>query len=95
MQNDQLSCLPASVYAVERLFVKKARKRMFVRDLLHKFHRELVVIGGNVYDGENGREFVLSGSDFVVSRFGKHAEFPQLFVEFRHKLKSRAGRIEP
>ena len=58
---------------------------MLVGDLAHKLHSELVVIGGDVHDGVNGREFVLSGRDFVVTSLSQYAQFPQFFVEVRHE----------
>ena len=40
--------LAASVYAVKRLFMQQAHKAMLFRELLHDFHRELIVVGCDV-----------------------------------------------
>ena len=55
-------------------------------DLLHYLHRELVVVGSDVGRAVYGREFMLSGSDFVVFGFSEHTQFPKLFVEICHIL---------
>ena len=53
--------------------------------LLHQLHGELVVVGGNVGGGEEGRQLVLCGGNLVVLGLGHDAELPQLLVQFLHK----------
>ena len=87
--------LAAAVDAGERLFVQQADKSVPCRDLLHDFHGELVVVGGDVGGGEDGRELVLSGRDLVVLGLGENAELPQLLVEICHERRdARLDRAE-
>lgn len=74
-RNRPVVVFAASVYAVERLFVKKAGHIVLCRNLFHDFHCELVLVGGNVDGGEDRRKFVLSGSNFVVFGFAKMPSF--------------------
>ena len=83
-RNRPVVVFAASVYAVERLFVKKAGHIVLCRNLFHDFHCELVLVGGNVDGGEDRRKFVLSGSDFVVFGLCQNAEFPKFLVKLFH-----------
>ena len=74
----------AAVDSGKRFFVKKTSHVVFGRDFLHDFHRELVLVGGNVDGCVNGGKFVLTGCNFVVFGLCKNAEFPQFFVKFFH-----------
>ena len=77
--------LAAAVDARKRLFVKQADEAVFGGDLLHNLHHNLILVGGNVGGGKNGRKLVLSRSNLVMFGFGVNAEFPKLCVKFRHK----------
>ena len=54
----------------EGLFVQEANQTMPVRNLLHGFHGELVVVGGGVDVGVNGGQLMLGRSGFVVLGLG-------------------------
>ena len=75
----------ASVNSVEGFFVKQTNKTVLRSYLLHYLHCKLVVIGGNVRGGVDGSKLVLSRCNFVVFRFCKNTELPQLLVKFSHK----------
>ena len=77
----------AAVDAGKRLFVQEARKPVIVRDLFHRLHDQLILIGRDVRLAEDRRELVLSGRDLVVLSLGGDAELPQLLVEIRHKAR--------
>ena len=76
----------ASVDASEWFLVKEADKAMFLSDLLHGLHDDVVVVGGNVGGKEYGGKLVLSWSNFVVLGLGKDAKLPKLFVEVIHEI---------
>ena len=76
--------LAGAVDARERFFVEQTHQPVLRRDLLHHFHCQLVVVGGNVRRGEYRRELVLRGGNFVVLGLGHDAEFPEFFVQFGH-----------
>ena len=87
--------LAGAVHAVERLFVQQADEAVARRDLFHDLHGELVVVGGDVRGGKDGRELVLRGGDLVVLGLGEHAELPQLLVQIGHELRdARLDRAE-
>ena len=75
----------AAVDAVERLFVQKARKVVLFRNLFHRFHDKLVLVGRDVCGRENRRKLVLSGRDFVMLRLCGDAEFPEFAIQIFHK----------
>ena len=75
----------AAVYAVERLFMEQANEPMLFRRLLHDFHRQLVMVGGNIRRFKHGRKLVLGRRRFVVLRLGRDAQFPQFFVQIFHE----------
>ena len=52
--------------------------------LLHDFHGQLVVVGGDVGGGVDGGQLVLRGGHLVVLGLGQNAQLPQLFVELLH-----------
>ena len=77
--------LAAAVDAGEGLFVQQAHHAVLAGDLLHQLHGDLVVIGGDVGDGEDGRELVLGGGGLVVLGLGKDAQLPQFLVQLGHE----------
>ena len=46
--NRSVVVLAAAVYALKGLFVQQANKTVPLGDLLHNFHHQLVVVGGDV-----------------------------------------------
>ena len=79
----------ASVNASEWFLVEEADKAMFLSDLLHRLHDDVVVVGGNVAGKEDGGKLMLGWSDFVVLGLGKNAKLPELAVEVFHELPCR------
>ena len=85
----------AAVHAVKGLFMQQAYEAMLLRELLHDFHCELVVIRGDVRRGEDGRKLVLRGRDLVVLGLCEHAELPKLRVQLLHERRNaRLDRAE-
>ncbi len=76
--------LAAAVHAGKRFFVQQTNQSVLQRHFLHNLHRQLIVIGGDVYGGVNRRQLVLRRCDLVVSRFGEDAQLPKLFVQLSH-----------
>ena len=76
----------ASIDASEWFLVEKADKAMFLSDLLHGLHDDVVVVGGNVGSKEDGGKLMLSWSDFVMLGLGEDAKLPELFVEVIHEI---------
>ena len=79
--------LAAAVDAGKGLFVQQAGHAVLRRDFAHDFHRQLVLVGGDIDGAVDGRKFVLCGRDFVVLGLGKHAELPQLLVQVAHERR--------
>ena len=77
--------LAAAVDALKGFFVQQAGHAVLGGNFAHGFHRQLVLVGGDVYGRVYGRKFVLCGRDFVVLGFGEHAQFPQFLVEVAHE----------
>ncbi len=82
--------LAGAVDAGEGLFVQQAHQTVPGGHLLHDLHGQLVVVGGDVGSGIDGRQLVLGGSDLVVLRLGQDAQLPQLLVQVRH-IRRHAG----
>ena len=83
VQSDQLLCLPEPFTPSNGFSCSRQTRPWRAATLLHDLHGELVVVGGDVRGGEDGRELVLRGGDLVVLGLGKHAELPQLLVRAR------------
>ena len=77
--------LSGAVDSRERLFVEQADHSVLTRDLLHHFHRELVVIAGYVRCREYGGKLMLRGCNLVVLGLCENSELPKLFVELTHE----------
>ena len=77
--------LARTVDALKGLFVQQAHQAVAARHFLHDLHHQLVLVGGYVDGGEDGRQFVLGGRHLVVLGLGEDAVPPQLFVQFLHK----------
>ena len=82
---DQLLCLPEPVDSRKRFFVQQTVQPVFTGDLFHRLHHQLILVGSDVGDGEDGRQFMLAGRDLVVTGLGEDAEFPQFLIEILHK----------
>ena len=76
--------LAAAVDTGKGLFMKQAHQTMLCSYLLHDFHGQLVLVGGNVSGGINRSQFMLCGSHFVVLRLCQNAQLPQFLVQFFH-----------
>lgn len=75
--------------------MQQADKAVAERNVLHRLHGQLVMVGRNVCSGEDRRQLVLCRGDLVVLCLSKHAELPQLFVELLHERgNSRLDRAE-
>ena len=77
--------LTGAVDAVEGLFVQQAHQPVPGGHLLHDLHGQLVVVGGDICSGIDGRQLVLGGSHLVVLRLGQNAQLPQLLVQILHE----------
>ena len=75
-----------TVDSLEGFLVQKAGHAVLLRDLLHEFHRQLIIVHGNIRGIEDGRKLVLGGRDFVMFGFCENAVRPQRFVEVVHEL---------
>ena len=73
-----------AVHAGKGLFVQQAHQPVAGGHLAHDLHGQLVMVGGHVGGGVNRGQFMLSGSHFVMLRFGQHTKLPQFFVQIRH-----------
>ena len=82
--------LARTVHSVKGLFVQEADQAVTFGDSLENFHREHVVVGGEVLVLEHRGEFELRRAHFVVARFRRDAELPKFLVDFRHKGKDAA-----
>ncbi len=79
--------LAAAVDAFERLLVQEADHIVFLRNFLHQVHCEMVVVNSDICRGENRRQLVLRGSNFVMLCFRQNAELPKLCVQLIHKCR--------
>ena len=77
--------LTAAVDPVEGLFVEQAGQAVAVRHLFHHFHRQLVVIRGQVGIGKDRSQLVLGGGHFIVLGFGENPQLPELLVQLLHE----------
>ena len=77
--------LAAAVDAGKGLLVQQADEVVLFGHFAHDFHRQLVLVGGNVHAREDGGKLMLGGRYLVVPRLGEHAEFPQFGVQLLHK----------
>ena len=77
--------LAGAVDVGKGLFVEQAHKAVAEGHPFHGFHRQLVVVAGNVRGAEDGRQFMLAGGHLVVLGLGHDAQFPEFLVELVHK----------
>ena len=73
-----------TIHAGERFFVQQAYHIMSQCHLLHRFHNELIVVCRHVDGREHGSKLILRGRYFVMLRFGRYAELPQLDIQVVH-----------
>ena len=57
---------------------------MLVGHLLHDFHGQLVVVGGDIGGGVDGGQLVLGRGHLVVLGLGQNAQLPKLVVQLCH-----------
>ena len=76
--------LARAVDSGERLLVEQADKSVLCGNLLHYLHGQLVVVGGDVCCGVDGRQLMLRGRNLVVLGLCENAELPELLVEVGH-----------
>ena len=68
---------------------------MPVSNLLHDFHRQLIVVGCNIRRCENGRHLMLARCDLVMLGLGVNAQLPKLLIQIRHeRFDTRANRAK-
>ena len=67
----------------------QAHQAVMAREQAHLLHREQVLVDGAVGVGEDRGQFVLGGRHLVVLGARRHAERPELLVEFLHELVDR------
>ncbi len=68
----------------ERLLVQQAHEAVAPRDVLHRQHRQVLVVGADVGVLEHRRDLVLVGRDLVVAGLDRHAELGQLALDLEH-----------
>ena len=78
--------LARAVDALERLFMLQAHEAVMAGQQAHLLHGEKVLIHAAVHVREDGSQLVLRRSHLVVLRASRHAERPQLVVQFLHEL---------
>ena len=76
--------LARPVDPLEGLLVQEARVPELVRDLLHHFHGQLVVVHRDVGRLKDRRQLVLGRCHLVVLGLGRDAQLPELLVELVH-----------
>ena len=57
---------------------------VFPGHFLHDFHRQLIVICGDICSRIDRSQLMLSRSHLVVLSLRQNSQFPQLFVQFFH-----------
>ena len=77
--------LAAAVDAFKRFFVEQTDQVVFLGNLFHDLHGELVVVGGYVGAGVDGGQLMLGRGHLVVLGLGQDAQLPQLLVQLLHK----------
>ena len=76
--------LAGAVDAGEGLLVQQTHQIVPGSHLLHDLHGELVVVGGQVGGGIDGRQLMLGGGDLVVLGLRQDAQLPELLVQILH-----------
>ena len=80
--------LAGAIDAGKRLFMEQANKSVAQGDFFHRFHRQLVVVGGDVGGGEDRGQFMLRRCNLVVLGLGGDAELPQLHIQVGHESRN-------
>ena len=83
--------LAGSVDAVEGLFMEQALEAVALGHVAQGCHDHMVVIDGNVGLLEEGRNFVLSGSDLVVAGADRHAQLVEVALGLHHEGQDALG----
>ena len=76
--------LAAAVDTGKGLFVEQAHQAVPGGHTLHDLHGQLVVVGGDIGGGVDGRQLMLGGGYLVVLRLGQDPQLPQLLVQLLH-----------
>ena len=76
--------LAAAVDAFKRFFVEQTDQVVFLGNLFHDLHGELVVVHCHIGRIEDRRQFMLCGSHLVVFGLGRDAELPQFHIQIVH-----------
>ncbi len=83
--------LTRSVDAGKRLLVKQAFHAVLVGDSLQGQHHQLLMVGGDVGVLIDGGDFVLRGSNFVVTSLHRNAELIELSFDLEHAGEDALG----
>ena len=67
--------------------MQQADHVMLVGGFPEHLHDQHIMVHGQVLAFKNGRDLKLAGSDFIVARFGRDAEFPEGFVHVHHEFQ--------
>ena len=73
--------LTAAINASKGFLVQQAYQSVTQGDALHKFHCQLIMIRSYVSSSKNRCQLMLGRSNFVMLRFSKHAQLPQLLIQ--------------
>ena len=77
--------LTAAINASKGFLVQQAYQSVTQGNALHKFHCQLIMIRSYVSSSKNRCQLMLGRSNFVMLRFSKHAQLPQLLIQLLHK----------
>ena len=73
-----------AVDSFEWFFMKQANHVVFCCNFFHDFHSQLVVIDSNICCIKYRSKLMLCRSNFIMFRFCRNTEFPELFVQIMH-----------
>ncbi len=91
MDIDQLLCLPEPLMPANGFSCKEAHEAVFVGGAAQDFHREHLVIGGQVRVFEDGSDLVLAGGDFVVARLDRDRQLEHFRLGIGHAGQHALG----
>ena len=79
--------LAGAVDTVKGLFMQQTDQPVAGSHLLHDLHGQLVVIGGDICGGVDGRQLMLGRGHLIVLRLGQNTQLPELLIQIGHILR--------